>query len=491
MSNLHDAPEDNNAAALYIIGFNTSRPGELSESQLQAMRGMDRLLVPSPAVARILEDAGLVGPVVVEDDSLPNLRKDERVAYCGLGVPSSADPRARALSRKAYASGLSVAIRESHPLSWQLRREMGGDWPREGEDPGLHSVGPAELSSQLCGGEALWVESLYTDEDVRASIHALRRQYPPQHRITAFDASPASFGVRVGEFALRDAESEIEPGGMLILYVPELPLPSAARRDLVPAGQAAAGMWGVVHRLRAPGGCPWDRKQDHASLRPFLLEESHELAAVLEGGDASKIREELGDVLLQIVLHAVIACERGDFTASEVMMTLVQKMTERHPHVFADVDVEDADDVEMNWERIKGKRAREAGRSYLAGIPRTLPALLQAEKMQSVASRVGFDWNDVQGPAEKIAEESREFARALQSGDPDISGEELGDLLFSLVNAARHLDLSAETELLGAVEKFRQRFAAIEEEAERRGTEVQDMTLREMDDVWDEQKRGK
>ncbi|GEM_PF-334555 len=482
--------EREDAPHLYVVGLPGVSPKDVAQPTLEILCSADVVMVPSPYVRDVLTRVG-VTRVEVVDAEPPAIDARSCTVYCSFGAPTSTDVRVRKLRKEAFACGMQIDVRESHPLTWHLRRRLGEGWPFEGGDPGLRCLSPMQLSAGLSGGEAQWVEGLYSDRDISAVGESLRRQYPHSHAVRMFDVLAAFPGDGGEEFTLKCVESRVQPGGRFVLYIPGLDLPRMARDDLVPAGQAASGIWGVVHRLRAPGGCPWDQKQTHRTLRPFLLEECHELAAALERGDAVEVEEELGDVLLQVVLHAVIACERGEFGAADVMMTLAQKMTERHPHVFAGLEVSGADDVETNWEKIKSKSSNGAGRSHLAGIPETLPALLQAEKMQSVASRVGFDWDDVRGPADKIDEEAREFSRALKSGDGEVTGEELGDLLFSLVNAARHLNLSAETELLGAVEKFRSRFAAIEQEAERRGSELDEMTLTEMDEIWERKKRGK
>lgn len=243
----------------------------------------------------------------------------------------------------------------------------------------------------------------------------------------------------------------------------------------------------VMARLRSKTGCPWDREQDHASLKPYLLEETYEALEAIDAGDDDELRKELGDVLLQVVFHAQIAAEEGRFTVGDVCRAIVDKLVHRHPHVFGDTQVEDADEVLQNWERIK-KAERGGGEtppSALDGVPQALPALLRAQRVQHKAARVGFDWPDADGPLDKVAEEFAELKEAWKEGKKEQTEEEFGDLLFALVNAGRFLDLTPEDALRRAVAKFERRFRAVEESYRVRGEDMADSTLEEMDRVWD------
>jgi len=243
---------------------------------------------------------------------------------------------------------------------------------------------------------------------------------------------------------------------------------------------------GIFERLRAPGGCPWDAQQDHRTIARCSIEEAYELFDAIETGDAEHMREELGDVLLQVVFHSIIARDLGEFTLADVINGLADKLVSRHPHVFGDARVETAGEVVRNWERIKGReRGKERRKSILDGVPENLPSLMAARKMQAAVSRVGFDWQDPRGVLGKIREETGELAEALESGEQGAIAGEIGDLLFTAVNLARLCGVDPESALRAANRKFRSRFGAIEEEAARRGVTLEEMTLDEMDEIWE------
>ena len=243
---------------------------------------------------------------------------------------------------------------------------------------------------------------------------------------------------------------------------------------------------GIFERLRAPGGCPWDAQQDHRTIARCSIEEAYELFDAIETGDAEHMREELGDLLLQVVFHSIIARDLGEFTLADVINGLADKLVSRHPHVFGDARVETAGEVVRNWERIKGReRGKERRKSILDGVPENLPSLMAARKMQAAVSRVGFDWQDPRGVLDKIREETGELAEALESGEQGAIAGEIGDLLFTAVNLARLCGVDPESALRAANRKFRSRFGAIEEEAARRGVMLEEMTLDEMDEIWE------
>ncbi|MBQ6923186.1 MAG: nucleoside triphosphate pyrophosphohydrolase [Kiritimatiellae bacterium] len=247
----------------------------------------------------------------------------------------------------------------------------------------------------------------------------------------------------------------------------------------------------IVARLRAPGGCPWDREQTLESLRPCLVEESYELLDVMSGPNAAGHCEELGDVLLQVVFQALLREEKGEFAVADVLNGVSDKLVRRHPHVFGDVSVSGADDVLRNWEQIKKrekKAADGAPRSALAGVPAALPSLLRAQRVQAKAARVGFDWPDKDGPQAKIAEELGELDEAVRSGDAAKVEDEMGDVLFSVVNLCRFLKVDAETTLRKAVDKFSRRFQAVERMTQEAGVDMKDCSLEELDRYWEKAK---
>ncbi len=242
----------------------------------------------------------------------------------------------------------------------------------------------------------------------------------------------------------------------------------------------------IVERLRSPDGCPWDREQTHASLKPHIIEECYELIEAIDDQDDEGMQEELGDVLLQVVLHAQMASEEGRFDFDSVAEVISEKLIRRHPHVFGDTKLATSDAVLKQWDAIK--RGEKTDReSALDGVPRGLPGLAKAQKMQSKAARVGFDWSDAVGPLEKVKEEIREIE---QAGTGEKLAEELGDLLFSVVNFARKSKLDAEELLQAANRKFSDRFRKMEALAAARGLNFSSLTLSEMDQLWNEVKQS-
>ncbi|MFH1008958.1 MAG: nucleoside triphosphate pyrophosphohydrolase [Candidatus Latescibacterota bacterium] len=245
----------------------------------------------------------------------------------------------------------------------------------------------------------------------------------------------------------------------------------------------------VMAQLREEDGCPWDREQTHESLKPYLIEEAYEAIEALDGGDDEAFKEELGDVLLQVVFHARIAEERGGFDIADVVTAHVAKLKRRHPHVFGGVSVEGMEEIWANWERIK-KEEDQTRTSVLSGVPKSLPALLKARRVQEKASLVGFDWEQADEVWKKVAEELSELKEACATHKQDAIREEMGDLLFSLVNYARFLDVDPEDALQRTVDKFTRRFRAIEEELAQSGRTPADASFEEMDALWEEGKKG-
>lgn len=257
----------------------------------------------------------------------------------------------------------------------------------------------------------------------------------------------------------------------------------------------------IMARLRAPDGCPWDRKQTHESLKPYLLEETYEVLETIDHRDPSKLREELGDLLLQVLFHAQIGAEAGAFTIDNVTEQLADKLVRRHPHVFAKQEQPQGEDslspdqVYSNWEQIKRDERAKAGQaeSALHGVPKTLPALLRAFQVQARASRVGFDWPHTREGTErvldKIEEEVRELREAMAGDKADRIESEFGDLFFALVNLARFVTVNPEEALRGATNRFVARFQLMEAAAARAGRSLDHMTLDELDLLWNDAKR--
>ena len=241
----------------------------------------------------------------------------------------------------------------------------------------------------------------------------------------------------------------------------------------------------IITRLRSPEGCPWDREQTHSSLREYLVEECYEVLGALDEGDSDDLCDELGDLMLQLVLHAQIAAEDGEFSIGDVITGLNNKLIRRHPHIFGTEKVMDADEVAQNWEALK-QEERDAGTSVLAGVPRQMPALGYSQAIQRRVAQVGFDWEDVDGVIEKLVEEIGEFKKA-DSGEQ--KAREFGDLLFTLVNIARRLGIDSESALREANRKFYNRFTCMEELCLKQGLVFANLSFNQQNELWEEAKK--
>ena len=316
----------------------------------------------------------------------------------------------------------------------------------------------------------------------RAPLDVLARAYSADHAVGRFGTATPT---RVGD--LRDED----------LATPLYLAP-------VPVEAAVAGPWAmpaISARLRAPGGCPWDQEQTHASLRKHLLEEAYEVYDALESGATPALAGELGDLLLQVVLHAQLAAEAGVFDLADVQAAIATKIVRRHPHVFGDAEARTASDVNRQWERIKADERAEAGaaeagvaepgdpvappRGALDGISASLPALAASQEMQERAANLGYDWPSLDGVLDKVVEEADELRAAADDPDPAAWTEEFGDLLFVLVNVARKRGVEAEAAVRAANAKFRRRFASVERQAADRGVALRDLDFAALDELWD------
>ncbi len=406
-------------------------------------------------------------------------QRPQGVVYAVPGHPLVAETTGVEILRRAREQGLPVRVVEG--LSF-----LEPVWTALGVDPFPRTalVDALELGRRLTppfppSAPAL-VAQLY-DRHLASHVKlTLMHHYPDEHPVTLVHRAGLP-DQAVRPMRLYELDRDPDIGLLTALYVPPLG-PGTAFEDFEH----------LIARLRAPDGCPWDRKQTHASLRPYLLEETYEVLDALDRGDFQALREELGDLLLQIVLHTEIATEEGEFTMPQVIQTVHDKIVRRHPHVFGDVQVDSADEVVRNWEAIKRREKQaqagqdEAPASVLDGVPAALPALAKAQAVGRKAAKVGFDWPSIEGVWDKVHEELQELRAAAA---PQVQAAELGDLLFAVVNLARHLGLDAETALREATARFMQRFREVERRALAQGREVQRLTLEEMDALWEAAKR--
>lgn len=305
----------------------------------------------------------------------------------------------------------------------------------------------------------------------------LKTVYPDHHPVRFVHSAGTSQQV-VEDLKLDEIDRSQNIGQLSSIYLPPLSKDTAFE-----------DFQDVVARLRAPDGCPWDREQTHDSLRPYLLEETYEALDALDAKDSVHMAEEFGDLLLQIVLHAQVASEAGEFTMEDIVQGINQKIVRRHPHVFGDVQLNGVRGVLVNWEKLKAEERKSNGeekKGLLDGVSKVLPALSQAQQYQYRAARVGFDWKDIEGVKQKIQEEIEEV-RAAET--PEELEKELGDLLFALVNLVRWNKVDAESALRGSSQRFRARFSYMERRSKELGQDLSHMNMEELDMLWEEAKK--
>jgi tetrapyrrole methylase family protein / MazG family protein len=321
---------------------------------------------------------------------------------------------------------------------------------------------PPDVDTLIIG-----VDSRELALQVKAVLQSI---YPDEHVVKVVESGGGK-EQRLGELGTGDYSPST------CLYIPSLG-----------EGTSIESFAEIVAHLRAPDGCPWDREQTHQTLRKHLLEEAYETLSAMDADDKAGMREEFGDLLLQILLNAQIAGETNDFTMTDVVRHIYDKIVRRHPHVFGDVELDDVDGVLQNWEKLKEKErsGKKEDKGILDGVPSALPALSQAQEYQDRAARVGFDWPEIEGVLDKIREEIDEIKKAENLKQ---IADELGDLFFVLVNLARWRGVDAESALREANLKFKKRFAHVEKSAKGQGRNLSGMTLEEMDAFWNEAKK--
>lgn len=391
--------------------------------------------------------------------------RDGDVVYAVPGHPLVSERSVTEVLARAAGARIEVTLHAG--LSYvdlaatALRMDLGGVQLCDALDLRVDAQRPA-LVSQVFSRDAATSLKL-----------ALLDTYPPEHPITVLSALGTD-----EEAVLHIPLSELDhrPVGYLdtVFLSPLEGIEDVRRFD---------GLSAVIERLHAPDGCPWDREQTHESLRPHLLEESYETLEAIDSGDPARLSEELGDLLLQVLMHTAVAERKGEFSFGDVTEHIARKLIRRHPHVFGEATAKTAEEVWQSWETLK--KAEKPRSSILEGIPSTLPALAASQSIQGRARRIGFDWPDVEGPLDKLVEEVQEFARAGTDGERE---DEFGDILFVLANIAQRLGVDAEQALRGANEKFRRRFGVVEDLATARGLDLKDLDLAGLDALWDEAK---
>jgi len=398
-------------------------------------------------------------------------KRPEGVVYAVPGDPTVAEATVQSLREEADELGLSIRI--VHGVSFiEVCLAMVGIDALDG----LHIADALDLASghhpPFSPDSPVLIGQLYSNmvaADVKLS---LMNQYPDDHPVQLIHAAGTS-EADIEALRLHEIDQSSKIGNLTALYVPQLPRESAFE-----------SFQETVAHLRAPDGCPWDRKQTHKTLRTHLLEESYEALQAIDAEDMAALQEELGDLLLQIVLQAQIATEEGEFTMAQVIANIQEKIVRRHPHVFGGVHVDDMEHVLHNWEVLKAVEREEEGegKGLLDGVPLGLPALSQAAEIQERVKRIGFDWPEVEGVLSKIIEELEEVGQAK---DPAARTAEMGDVFFSIVNYARWLGVDPEAALRETNLRFRRRFSQLEMAAKAKGRDLNAMSLEEMDALWD------
>lgn len=398
-------------------------------------------------------------------------KRPQGVVYGVPGHPFVAEATGPEIARRAKEKGLSFKVVDGLSFLEPVISALGLDpFPHTAlvdalELSVLH-VPPFPTSAPAIVAQ---IYSKQVANDVKLTLMGV---YPDEHPVRLVHAAGTA-QERVEEVKLHEIDRSDHIGNLTALFVPGLG-----------PGTSFEAFQEIIARLRAPDGCPWDREQTHQSLRSHLLEETYEAITALDADDPNAMREEFGDLLLQIVLHVQIASEYGEFSMPEVLDGIHEKIVRRHPHVFGDLELSDVDGVLHNWEKLKAAERAENGKAdagLLDGVALVLPALNQAYEYQDRAARVGFDWSKIGGVYDKILEEMTEIQMAANEQDRAV---ELGDLLFSAVNLARWLKVEPESALRGANQRFRRRFERIEVAAREQKRGLSDLSLEEMEALW-------
>lgn len=465
---------------LTIVGLGPGDPGLVTRAAWEALEGAEliRLRTSSHPVVPHLPS----GPKIESFDSLYEQHTDFNKVYAAIlealqqlraptvyAVPG--DPMVgEATVQSLMASGTNLRIVHGVSFVEPCLAALGID-----ALDGLQVVDAMDLAVSHhpgCNPDRPVLVAQLDSRNLAAEVKlTLMNQYPDEHQVRLMHAAGTD-RQQIQALALHEVDKSDAIGGLTTLFVPPLPVASSFE-----------ALQETVAHLRSPEGCPWDREQTPQSLRRHLLEESYEALEALDRQDDMALREELGDLLLQIVLQAQIANEYGSFSMAEVIADIQAKLVRRHPHVFGDLQLDDVEQVLRNWEHFK---EQEKGSNVLQGVPEALPALAQADEIQGRAARLGFDWQAIEGVQEKVEEELSELKAA---DGPDQRMLELGDLLFAIVNYARWLDVDPEAALRTASLRFRRRFERVAELASASGQRLQELDLAALDRLWESAKQ--
>ncbi|KEK22098.1 nucleoside triphosphate pyrophosphohydrolase [Bacillus gaemokensis] len=403
--------------------------------------------------------------------------KGKEIIYAVPGHPLVAERTVQLLLQKGKSEQVEIRIEGGQSFLDPMFASLKID-PIEGFqliDATSFARGQLELRQHLIFCQ---VYDAFVASDVKLTLMDM---LPDEYEVYIVTAAGTSFE-QVKKVPLYMLDHETELNNLTSVYVP----PVTERKSLY---QQFDVLREIIAELRGPNGCPWDKKQTHQSLKKYLIEEAYEVLEAIDEEDDAHLIEELGDILLQVMLHAQIGEDEGWFSVDDVIRTLSEKMVRRHPHVFGDTNVDNAEEVVSNWEEIKRQEKGNVRESVLAGIPKSLPQLMRANELQKKAGKVGFDWVDVQPMLDKAIEEWEEFQREVVKMDKEKMLGEFGDLLFAFVNIARHYKLNPEEALHKTNEKFMSRFLYMEAKVAGMNKEMQELTLEQLDVLWEEAKR--
>lgn len=424
----------------------------------------------------VYEKHDTFAPVYAEiADTLVEYAKDQSVIYAVPGHPLVAEQTVQNLIEAEKAGACQLSIEGGHSFLDALFGALRID-PIEG----FQLLDGTEMKSDDVNmTQHILIAQVYDSFSASEVKLTLMEKYPEDYPVTIVTAAGSADEV-LRTVPLYELDRAAEVNNLTTVYVPPA-------KDQLARLKEWQTFRSIVAQLRSPEGCPWDREQTHESLRPYLLEEAHELIQAIEEQDDEAIAEELGDVLLQVFLHAQIGQDNGYFQLEDVLASVSSKMIRRHPHVFGDAEVEDADEVVANWQAIKAQE-KPAAESILDGQERFSSSLITSYNYQKKAAKVGFSWSDAEGAWEKFKEELQEFQAELAKGSKDRQLDELGDLLFTLVNIARFYELSPEQAMVHANRKFQQRFRHVEKRVQEGTGDFSDYSLDQLDQFWNEAK---
>ncbi len=476
---------------IVVVGLGPGRAEQLTREAWDTLSGAEEVILRTrehPVVARLPDGLPLrsFDHLYEQSQDFPTLyetivqellhlgSRDEGVVYAVPGDPSIGEATVVGLRAAAAKDGLPLRLVPGLSFVEPVLAMLGVD-----ALDGLSICDGLQLASShhppFPPDTPALIGQVYS-QLVAAEIKlALMNQYPDDHPVMLIHSAGTDEATDE-PLRLYEIDRSSSIGALSSLYVPALAEISAFE-----------SLQDTIARLRAPDGCPWDREQTHQSLRSHLLEEAYEALQAMDVQDMEALKEELGDLLIQVVLHAQIATEEGDFSMAEVIAATNEKIIARHPHVFGDMELEAVDEVLENWEWLKAQERGVKGkdRGVLNGVPNTLPALAQAAELQARAARVGFDWDDISGVLDKVREE---IAEILEADSSEARFSELGDLLFACVNYARWLKVDPEAALREANRRFRFRFGRVEAVAEAEGRPLKEWSLEELERVWQSSK---